>query len=75
MKMTQNESNFTKIARAVNGSRKAIAALAIGVLGWGQQVVRSEPLPITGDEWIALGFATLAAFGVYGITNKNDTAG
>ena len=60
-----------------NNSRKAVAALAIGVLGWGQDVVRSETIPITGQEWINLGFAVAVALGVYSVANepKSDPQG
>lgn len=59
-----------RILTKLNESRKAGAALAIGALGWGQDVVRSESIPVTGQEWINLGFAILAALGVYAVANK-----
>lgn len=50
--------------------RKTGAALVVGLLGWGTAVVASDPIPVTGSEWIQLGTVAATAAGVFAITNK-----
>lgn len=52
--------------------RKTGAAVVVGLLGWGGQVVASESVPVTAGEWIALGTVTATAIGVYAITNDTE---
>lgn len=44
---------------------KTIAALVIGILGWGGVVVNSEAASVTASEWLALGVAMATAIGVW----------
>ncbi len=50
--------------------RKTITVLVTGVIGWGTQVVTSEPAHITGGEWIGLATVVAIGFGVFGVANK-----
>lgn len=49
---------------------KTIAAVVIGLLGWGGVVVASEPTAITASEWLAFGVALATALGVYQVPNE-----
>lgn len=49
---------------------KTIAAVIIGLIGWGAMVVASPDAAITSSEWIALSTVTATALGVYQIVNK-----
>lgn len=48
---------------------KTIAAVIIGLIGWGAMVVASPDAAITSSEWIALATVTATALGVYQIVN------
>jgi hypothetical protein len=50
--------------------RKTVAAIAIGLLGWGGSVVTSTQSPITASEWLQLGTVVATALGVYQVTNE-----
>lgn len=52
--------------------RKTVAALVVGVLGWGAVVVNSPQAAISASEWLSLGVAVATALGVYMV--KNDPA-
>ena len=50
---------------------KTVAALVVGLLGWGAAVITSEPGAITAAEWLALGTVGATAIGVYAIPNQD----
>ncbi len=54
----------------INQSRKAIAALLVGALGWATQVVSSERASISAEEWIALATVVVTVITVYFLANE-----
>lgn len=53
---------------------KTIAALVIGILGWGGVVVNSDAASVTASEWLALGVAVATAVGVWSVKNSPPEA-
>lgn len=49
--------------------KKAVTALATGVVGWVTAVLASPAPGVTGTEWVVLVTVILSAAGVYGVTN------
>lgn len=52
--------------------RKMIAALAIGLIGWGAQVVTSDPTAVTAGEWVGLATVAAVTVGVGAVLNKGQ---
>lgn len=50
---------------------KTVAALVVGLLGWGAAVITSDPAAITASEWLALGTVGATAVGVYAVPNAS----
>ena len=50
--------------------RKTIAAITVGLIGWGTQVVTSAQGPVTAQEWVALATVLAVTGGVYSVANK-----
>lgn len=53
---------------------KAISAFVLGMLGWANQVVQSDPGHITRDEWSALIAVLVVVAGVFFVPNSQESA-